>query len=228
MRGGTFGWILALSCALGCAETTQDSPQDSPDAAVQQHADTPGDAATPQQSMDAATAALSASGNITFTIKNRTSVPLSLPGGMFGRWLEIGLNHHSLWPANGVQEGELCGADPDELGELPPPGAEVEAGEDHQYVWRANSFVGAMPVPGMSEDYLCAEVEPVPLGRQQFLICARQADVQCSGSGVTFPPRLICASTEVDVTRGDSEAEFVFDETHFPTLNCPEAEEVPN
>jgi hypothetical protein len=147
---------------------------------------------------------------------------------MFGRWLEIGLSHHSLWPANGVQEGALCGADPDDVGELPPPGGQIAVGEAHQYVWRANSFVGAMPIPGMSEEYLCAEVAPVPLGEQQFLICARQADVQCSVPGILFPPRLICASTMVRVTGGDVEAEFVFDENHFPTLNCPEAEEVPN
>jgi hypothetical protein len=177
---------------------------------------------------DAGPAEIANSGSVTFTIRNHTSVPLALPGGMAGRWLEIGYGTYSLWPANSVMDGTLCDADPEELGELPPPGGDLPVGGEFTFEWKANAFRGAMPVPGMSEDYFCARTSSVPLGEHQFLICARESDVLCHADNFAdFPPRLICAPMTATVNLGHTHAEFTFDEDDFPTENCPQAEEIP-
>jgi len=172
---------------------------------------------------------LMSSGTVTFTIKNQTTVSLSLPGGMAGRWLEIGLSGYSMWPANSVTDNALCDADPQELGELPPPGGEIPVNGEHIFEWRANAFMGAAPIPGMSEEYMCANTGRVPLGEQQFLICARQAGVACSAPDFDpFPPQMICTSLMAQVAAGQTSAEFVFDSDLFPTENCSQGEEIPN
>lgn len=178
---------------------------------------------------DAGPIALADAGTVTFTIKNHTSVPLQLPGGISGRWLEIGQSGYSLWPANSVMDGTLCDADPEELGELPPPGGDIPVDGEFTFDWKANAFMGAEPIPGMSEEYFCANTGGVPLGPHQFLICARQSDVLChaEGSDFEFPPRLICAPMEAVVLPGHTTAEFAFDENDFPTQNCPQAIEGP-
>jgi hypothetical protein len=178
---------------------------------------------------DAGPTNLADSGTITFTIHNDTGVPLSLPGGLAGRWLEIGYSGYSLWPANSVTDGTLCDADPDELGELPPPAGEIPVGGEFSFDWKANAFRGAKPVPGMSEDYFCAATSSVPIGEHQFLICARQGDVHCYTDAIeSYPPRLICASTMAHVGLGHTHADFTFGDASFPTENCPQAEEASN
>jgi hypothetical protein len=189
-----------------------------------------GDISYADPAADAGPIAIADAGTVTFTIKNHTSVPLQLPGGVAGRWLEIGESGYSLWPANSVMDGTLCDADPGELGELPPPGGDIPIDGEFSFDWKANAFMGAEPIPGMSEEYFCANAGAVPLGRHQFLICARQGDVLChpeNDDSFEFPPRLICASTEAIVVPGHNVAEFTFDENDFPTENCPQAVEIP-
>lgn len=181
--------------------------------------------------LDGGAIALADAGTVTFTVKNHTSVPLHLPGGIAGRWLEIGQSGYSLWPANSVMDGTLCDADPEELGELPPPSGEIPVDGEFSFEWKANAFMGAQPIPGMSEEYFCANTGSVPLGAHQFLICARQGDVLChpeNDESFEFPPRLICGSMEAIVVPGHNTAEFTFDGNDFPTENCPQAIEVPN
>jgi hypothetical protein len=205
--------------AIDAGDTSNDSTGTGGDGEIS-YADPPGDAGP---------IAIADAGSVTFTIKNHTSVPLQLPGGMAGRWLEIGESGYSLWPANSVMDGTLCDADPEELGELPPPGGEIPVDGEFSFDWKANAFMGAQPIPGMSEEYFCANAGAVPLGRHQFLICARQGDVMChpeNDDSFEFPPRLICASMEAIVVPGHNVAEFTFDENDFPTENCPQAVEI--